>query len=275
MPIVLDPNFVNPNSFITQIVVLLVTSAILALAVWRARRLVFRQVEVERERTNLARYFSPNMIDELAKADRPLGAVRSQDAAVLFADIVGFTRLSESLPPEHTMALLRDFHGRMAEAVFAHDGTLDKYIGDEVMATFGTPAPGPRDAANALACAVAMQAAIARWNEQRRGQATPEIKVGIGVHYGPVVLGDVGGEQRFEFAVIGDTVNVASRLERLTRDLDLGIVVADAVVRQIRRETGGAADQALQGFAPRPGHSLRGRLESVDLWGMPRPAAST
>ncbi|MGD9539138.1 MAG: adenylate/guanylate cyclase domain-containing protein [Alphaproteobacteria bacterium] len=273
LPVVLDPNYVNPNAFITQIVVLIVTSGILALGVWRARRLVFRQVEVERERTNLARYFSPNMIDELARADQPLGAVKSQDAAVLFADIVGFTHLSETLPPEQTMALLRDFHGRMAEAVFAHGGTLDKYIGDAVMATFGTPTPGPRDATNALSCAVAMQDAVARWNRQRRSRAAPEIRVGIGVHYGPVVLGDIGGEQRFEFAVIGDTVNVASRLERLTRDLDLGIVVADALVRQVRREVGDGADAALQGFVEHPGRSLRGRVESVDLWGLPRPAA--
>jgi adenylate cyclase len=211
------------------------------------------------------------MIDELAKADRPLGAVRSQDAAVLFADMVGFTRLSEHLSPEQTMALLREFHGRMAEAVFAHGGTLDKYIGDEVMATFGTPAPSPRDAANALACAVAMQEAVARWNNARRASGGPEIRIGVGVHHGPVVLGDIGGEQRFEFAVIGDTVNVASRLERLTRELDLGIVASDALVGKIRREVGGAAEAELGRFAPYPGHALRGRAERVDVWGAPRP----
>ncbi len=162
IPVVLDPNYINANGFITQIVMLLVASATLSIAVWRARLLVSRQTEVERERTNLSRYFSPNMIDALSKADQSLGAVRSQSAAVLFADIVDFTRLSEALPPEQTMALLRDFHGRMAAAVFAHTGTLDKFIGDEVMATFGTPEPGTRDPANALACARAMQDAIAR-----------------------------------------------------------------------------------------------------------------
>jgi adenylate cyclase len=267
---VLDPNYINANGFITQIVLILVASATLSLAVWRARRLVSRQVEVERERTNLARYFSPNMIDALVKIDQPLGAVRSQHAAVLFADIVGFTRLSEALPPEHTMAMLREFHGRMAEAVFGHGGTLDKFIGDEVMATFGTPTPGSRDAANALACARAMQDAIARWNRERGQGAAPEITIGIGLHYGPVVLGDIGGEQRFEFAVIGDTVNVASRLERLTRELGVGVVAGDALVRQVRRELGPVAEPMLQGLVPTSGLTLRGRRETIDVWGLPR-----
>ena len=253
-----------------QLVVVGVTSATVALAVWRARRLVRRQVEVERERTNLARYFSPNMVEELARTDRPLGTPRRQNAAVLFADIVGFTRLSETLAPEHIMALLRDYHSRMATAVFAHDGTLDKFIGDEVMATFGTPTPGSRDAANALSCALAMQEAIALWNRERRQAGALEIKVGIGVHYGPVVLGDIGAEQRFEFAVIGDTVNVASRLERLTRELDVEVLAGDALVRELRHELGSNAEPLLKGFSPTPGHSLRGRREAVDAWALAR-----
>lgn len=270
MPTVLDPNYINANGFITQVVTLLVASATLSIAVWRARLLVCRQTEVERERTNLARYFSPNMIDSLAKADEPLGAVRSQSAGVLFADVVGFTRLSESLTPEQTMALLRDFHRRMVEVVFAHGGTLDKFIGDEVMATFGTPSPGVRDAASTLACARAMQDAIAGWNRERRQSGAPAIRIGIGAHYGPVVLGDIGGERRFEFAVIGDTVNVASRLERLTRDLDVGVVASDFLVHAARRELGSTAVETLRGLQATPGQALRGRRETIDVWSLPR-----
>lgn len=266
----LQPDFVHIDMFVTQLVVVGVTSMIVALALWRARRLVHREAEAQRARTNLARYFSPNLVQELSSTDEALTEGRSQPAAVLFADIVGFTRLSEALTPEATMALLRDFHGRMAEAVFAHGGTLDKFIGDEVMATFGTPTPGARDAANALACARAMHEAVARWNGERRQSAAPEIKVGIGLHYGPVVLGDIGGERRFEFAVIGDTVNVASRLERLTRELDVGVLAADALVRRVREELGPAAETMLRGFVPTPGHALRGRREAIDAWGLPR-----
>ena len=266
LPIVLDPNYVNPNLFVTQLVTLLVASGTLSLAVWRARLLVCRQAEAERERTNLARYFSPNLVEELAQADEPLGAARAQNAAILFADIVGFTRLTESMAPEHTLALLRDFHRRMAEAVFAHGGTLDKYIGDEVMATFGTPRPGPRDASNAIACARAMQIAISAWNGERTGRGDAPVQLGIGVHFGPVVLGDIGGEQRFEFAVIGDTVNVASRLERLTRQLGVGIVASDALVKASEGELGRQAAQHLEGFTPEAEQAVRGRDGRVGIW---------
>jgi adenylate cyclase len=115
--------------------------------VHRARRLVAAQAESERARGNLARYFSPNVVDQLARVEEPLGPVRVQPAAVLFADIVGFTAASERQSPEQTIALLREVHHRMADAVFDHGGTLDKYIGDAVMATFGTPHPATDDAA--------------------------------------------------------------------------------------------------------------------------------
>ena len=137
--------------------------------------------------------------------------------------------------------MLRAFHGRMVEAVFAHGGTLDKFIGDGLMATFGTPVPGPSSATNALACARAMLHDLDGWNAERRARGEPPIGAGIGLHYGPAVLGDIGGAERFEFAVIGDTVNVASCLERLTRKLDSRLVVGDALIRQLRAE-GGAPD---------------------------------
>jgi adenylate cyclase len=265
-----NPYFVNTEDVVTELVTLCLSCATLALGVWRARLLVYRQTAAERERTNLARYFSPNLVDELARTDQPLGAPRQQDAAILFADIVGFTRLTEALAPEQTLALLRDYHGRMAEAVFAHGGTLDKYVGDEVMATFGTPRPTPHDGANALSCARAMQDALAAWNRTRLSRGEPEVAAGIGLHYGPVVLGDIGGEQRFEFAVIGDTVNVASRLERLTRTTGASIVASDALVRRVRHELGAAATPLVGDLRLDPVQAVRGRREAVDLWLLPR-----
>ena len=140
----LHPHFVDVLGCVQQVILILVVAGILAVAVRRSRRLVRTQVTAARERTNLSRYFSPNMVDALAQADEPLGSARSQKVAVLFADIVGFTGISEGMPAEGAMALLRDYHGRMADQVFAHGGTLDKYIGDAVMATFGTPQTGRR-----------------------------------------------------------------------------------------------------------------------------------
>ncbi len=128
-----DPHAVVLQLLIKQVAVLLIITGVLAGAVARTRKLVLRQVKAERERTQLARYFSANLVDELADANRPLDQIRNQSVAVLFADIVGFTTLSEAEPPEVIIALLREFHDRMQAAVFAHGGTLDKYLGDGLM----------------------------------------------------------------------------------------------------------------------------------------------
>ncbi|MBT5415970.1 MAG: adenylate/guanylate cyclase domain-containing protein, partial [Rhodospirillaceae bacterium] len=260
-----DPQFVFLHVMVAQLVVLFVVTVIAAAAVIRQRRHALTQVETARERANLARYFSPNMVESLATADSALGEARSQRIAVLFADMVGFTSLSEQLNPAETMALLRAFHGRMAELVFAHGGTLDKYIGDAVMATFGTPAPGPQDAANAFACALAMDAELAAWSREREAAGAPPVRAGIGLHFGPVLMGDIGDARRLEFAVIGDTVNVAARLEGLTRELEAAIVASDDLVREARGQAGGSLAE-LEGFALREDQHLRGRAGVVRIW---------
>ena len=259
-----DPHTVFLNVWGRQVVVFLVTAGSLATLVQRARRLVERQTSAERERANLSRYFSPNMVDELAQADQPLGPTQQQ-VAVLFVDMIGFTRLAESLAPPAVIALLREFNGRMQAAVFAHHGTVDKYIGDGVMATFGTPRAGAHDASNALRAARAMCEAMTAWNLSRTARGEAPVAIGVGVHYGTVVLGDIGGESRLEFAVLGDTVNVASRLERLTREIGATIVASDAVVATARTEDGDV-ESVLAGFAPGPPQTLRGRVGVVGIW---------
>jgi adenylate cyclase len=266
-----DPNTLTAVALLKQVLLLLIVAAILAAAVRRARALALRQVRVEAERAQLARYFSPNLVEELADANRPLGAIRRSEIAVLFVDIVGFTRTAEAIGPEETIALLRDFHARMQAAVFAHRGTLDKYLGDGLMATFGTPLPGPRDAADALAAARDMASAITRWNDERRNTRRVPIAIGIGVHWGPVVLGDIGGENRLEFATIGDTVNVASRLEALTRDLDVEIVVSGDLVRAVRSSVPMMdADALLAGFTRAEAQALRGRDAPIEIYARER-----
>ena len=262
--IFLDENFVFIMGWVQQIVIYAIFTGIMAMVVLRARRLVETQASTERERANLSRYFSPNMVDELAASDTPLGAVRRQNVAVLFADIVGFTGMSETRSPEQVIALLRGFHGRMEAVVFAHGGTLDKYIGDAVMATFGTPQTGPQDAIDALACAAAMADAMAAWNLERMAKGDAPVRAGIGLQYGPAVLGDTGGAHRLEFAVIGDTVNVASRLEHLTRPLDATIVAGGDLVAEVRREGGGEA--LLEGFRERSDQEIPGRSGVITVW---------
>jgi adenylate cyclase len=209
----MDPTTLNPGLRIEEIIVFLIVSVTVALAVRRSNNLVISQAAVERERTNLARYFSPTVVAELAQNDEPLKQVRTQNVAVLFVDIVGFTGFADGKSPQEVIDTLREFHGLMEHQVFEHEGTLDKYLGDGLMATFGTPFVGERDASNALKCARAMMAAIAQMNVERTDRGEPAVRVSFGLHYGPVVLGDIG-MHRLEFAVIGSTVNVASRLSR-------------------------------------------------------------
>ncbi len=265
----LQPTFVNVDGVIQDCVLMLVTAVVLSIGVGRARAIAFRQMVGERERANLARYFSPSMVDVLARRDRPLGAPRKQSCAILFADVVGFSALSERIGAERTMALLREIHGMMASEVFRCDGTVDKYIGDAIMATFGTPTPGPRDAHNALECARSILERIANWNKARSSRSEETIQIGIGIHYGPVVLGDIGDERRLEFAVIGDTVNVASRLEALTREHSAPLIVSAELL-----QAASIADPAALGLRLLGTAAVRGRQATVRIYGLAPAAAA-
>ena len=230
------------------------------------RRLDGERAEAERARANLARYFSPNIVDLLADSDEPLGPVRRQQVGVLFVDIVGFTRMAETLAPEAVVGLLREFHERMARQIFACGGTVEKYIGDEIFAVFGLPTASPHDALSTLRCAGLMLQELAAWNASRASAGAPPLGIGIGVNYGPAVMGDVGSEHTLAFTVIGDTVNVASRLQSLTRELGVPLVVAEAVLRQIGGGALPAPEQLPVALHDKGERDLRGRSEAVHIW---------
>jgi PAS domain S-box-containing protein len=219
----------------------------------------------ESRRAVLARHFSPNMVEELMRTGGQLDAVRTQPIAVMFADLFGFTALSASMPATDVVGLLRSFHALVEEAVFGNQGTLDKYIGDGVMATFGTPRPGPRDATNAVAGACAIVKGINRWNRERGEGGRRPIRIGVGLHYGEATLGNVGSARRFEHTVVGATVNLASRIEDLTRKLDVALLVSEAVIEAVRREGG---EEVLAGFQELGAHAIRGHKKRVRLWGI-------
>jgi PAS domain S-box-containing protein len=222
-------------------------------------------LDSDRKRAVLARHFSPNMVEELMRAGGQLDAVRTQPIAVMFADLFGFTALSATMPMTDVVGMLRSFHALVEEAVFGHQGTLDKYIGDGVMATFGTPWPGARDATNAVAGARAIVRGINRWNRERADAGRQPIRIGIGLHYGEATLGNVGSARRFEHTVVGDTVNLASRVENLTRTLDVAMLVSEAVVEAVKREGG---DDELAGLEDLGTHEIRGYGEGLRLWGL-------
>jgi adenylate cyclase len=232
----------------------------------KARDMDRRRMAAERARNNLSRYFSPNIVELLAAQDEPLGAGRRETVAVLFADIVAFTRMAEVMAPEDVLALLREFHARMTAQIFASGGTVDQYMGDGIFAVFGAPAASPDDAANALNCAEMMLNALQRWNDEREREGDARLDIGIGLNYGPVVLGDVGSEHSMSFTAIGDTVNTAARLQVLTRALQRPLVVGDAVVQAIKALSPEIAAERTRKLEDQGEHNLRGRASPVRVW---------
>jgi adenylate cyclase len=261
----LDPNSAQISLRIQELVVFVIVAGILALKGWRSNQLLMKQALISAERANLSRYFSPNIVDVLASDDHDVGAVRNQDVAVLFVDIVGFTEISERSTPHQVMDLLRRYLSLVEEAIFENGGTLDKYLGDGVMATFGTPEVRPDDAINALKAARQIVGRMEGLNRDSAAYGVPSLRVSLGLHFGPVIIGDVGPARRLEFAVVGDTVNVASRLESASRELSCRIVASNELIERARRSD--PMDSSLfSGFRPASSVSLRGRKAPIDVW---------
>ncbi|MGI9433620.1 MAG: adenylate/guanylate cyclase domain-containing protein [Geminicoccaceae bacterium] len=260
-----NPGFVHLGHWFIEILASLIVASGLAVVAARSRRLVENRSMAERARASLARYFSPNMVDRLSGSNDLLGDVREQNVAILFADIIGFTRLCERETADSVVAMLRDYHNRLGEAVFNNGGTLDKYMGDGLMATFGTPETSPQDATNALQCAMSMMAALKAWNAERTASGAMPVRVGIGLHYGPVIAGDIGNERRLEYGVIGDSVNIASRLEHLTRSLHTPLVVSDGLVKAIHRNDDDGS-VLLDSLTEAGVQEIRGRESGIRVW---------
>jgi adenylate cyclase len=261
---VIDPTTINIPARLQEIVVFVIVAVTLAVSVRRSNALLVSHAGIERERSNLARYFSPNVVEQLSKNDEPLKQVRTENVAVLFTDIVGFTAYADGRSPADVIGTLRLFHERMEREIFRHGGTLDKYLGDGLMATFGTPFAGASDAGNALRCAQAMLDSVDELNRERKSGGEPPIRISIGLHYGQVVLGDIG-LNRLEFAVIGTTVNAASRLESLTREFGCAMIASDELVQQARTEAG-SSNADFAHLVAQPPQAIRGLERPLGIW---------
>jgi adenylate cyclase len=185
-----------------------------AVAIERAQ--LGEKIEQERKiRSKMERYHSPAVIDEIVKgvvsADET--DIRAAEVSILFADITGFTTVSETKKPEEVAEFLSNFFSAAVDAIFAYGGTLDKFIGDAVMAFFGAPIPQDDHADRAILAGLMMMERVALWNEEREREGLVPVRIRIGINSGPAVVGNVGTEKRVDYTVLGSSVNIASRLE--------------------------------------------------------------
>ncbi|MCB1229047.1 MAG: adenylate/guanylate cyclase domain-containing protein [Verrucomicrobiae bacterium] len=249
-------------SLITGPLLLLMTALMMSWLPRRQNALIREAAIRESRRNRLARYFSPGVAELIEDRDDP-GEGESCEISVLFCDIRGFTSLSENLDASEVVQLLNDFHGHMVDEIFRFGGTLDKYLGDGLLAWFNAPVPQTDHALRAVRCALAMVERLEVLNAERETDGKPPLKIGIGLHAGAAVVGNIGAAHRREFTAIGDTVNVASRLQTLTKEHHCDILLSEAVVQRMRE-----AEPDLPGLTLSPVGSaeVRGRKEPVTLF---------
>ena len=190
--------------------------------------------ERDRVKAAFARYVSQQVVDSILHSDA--GIKLSGDRrriSVLFCDIRGFTSISENLPPEKVVLLLNEYFECMVEVVFRNKGTLDKFIGDGMMVIFGAPEDDPYQEEHALKAAIEMQDELRKLAEKWQADGV-NLRIGIGINSGPAIVGNIGSSKRMEYTAIGDTVNLASRLESATKELGVGILLSEYTHNAVR-----------------------------------------
>jgi adenylate cyclase len=215
--------------------------------------------QIQREamvRSNFERYFAPNVAAEIAQQQ---GAVKlggdKRPMTVLFSDIRGFTSMSETMGPDSIAGLLTDYFTEMVDVIFAHGGTLDKFIGDALMALWGAPIAHADDPDRAVQAAIGMQRSLGVLNEKWASEGRPQIGVGIGINYGEAFAGNIGSHLRLEYTVIGDVVNTASRL--CSKAGKGEILISDPFYRMLKQKP---EVEALEPLA------LKGKAQVVPVW---------
>ena len=216
-------------------------------------------VKFEKSTAQFGRYFSPAIREKIQESEFDLldNENNTQLVAVLFTDIDGFTKLSESMSSKEIIDMLSEYQDRMIKPIFKNSGTVDKFIGDSVMATFGTPVSQGNDAQNAFNCAREMQIAMRQWVKEREDRQLPVVTHRIGIHFGSCVVGNIGNEDRKEFTVVGDVVNVANRVCDICKELKCDFLVTESLKNRLN-ETLNAEEVE--------NYPIRGRKDKITLF---------
>jgi adenylate cyclase len=257
--------YMTSNAFLIQaeadkLLAILLTTIVLAIAIARARHLLERSVSESTAARDLSRFFDPGVASRIRGAAMSIKAGEGElrDAAILTVDLRGFTRLAEELPPATVMKLLQDYQGRVCPLIVGNGGSIDKFLGDGILASFGAVTPSATAAADALRAADAVVEAARQWRDDRQAAGLPPLSIGLAVASGSVVFGAVGNAERLEFTVIGDAVNFAAKLEKHNKD----------------EETGGLVDAATYALAERQGYvapTVRERRLDRPVGGVAQP----
>ncbi len=209
--------------------------AVAGFALWQHRQL--RQLErllddthgrLERLQLHFARFAPEDVVEQLTDASGDVVASRRM-VTVLFADLKGFTAMCDRLDPELMLQILNGYFREMSRAVATHHGRVTELTGDGLLALFGALEPNPWQARDAVLGALTMREALERYNGTLRSRSLPELEVGIGIHRGELLAGVMGNEELSKFGVVGDTINVAARVERLTRELSCDLLITEEV----------------------------------------------
>lgn len=239
----------------------------------------FVESRTKRQLTGLfGQYVPPELVEEMSRDPENYSmAGRKAELTVLFSDVRGFTTISEGLEPDELATLMNEYLGAMTIVVRKHRGTLDKYIGDAIMAFWGAPVDDPEHAKNAVLTALEMHVALHELNKHLVSRGWPELKIGVGVNTGPMTVGDMGSPVRQSYTVMGDAVNLGSRLEGITKQYGVGIIVGEAtremlkqsfVFRELDRVRVKGKDEPVGIYEPlgEEGKVSREDLDELKLW---------
>jgi adenylate cyclase len=246
----LTSNHVLIGAEIDKIVSILTVTAIIAVAIGRARKLLVRAVAEGAAAHELSRFFDPEIAHRITAAEQEahVGEGEARNAAILFCDIRGFTVFAKSVEPATLMRALADYQSRIVPVIQRHGGSIDKFIGDGIMATFGASKPSDRYAADALRAIDDIMETAAAWAAEREEAGVPILRIGAASSAGRVIVGAVGDETRLEYTVIGDAVNRAAKLEKQNKTEQVRALVDEATYQTAIE----------QGYVPAGDHERRG-----------------